>query len=323
MKNEDHIYNNAGLPFVDRDSAFAKARIITREVGVEFFVIKCDGGYAVTMKDNSSNEQKVKKQSNNDLMEKPSEKETIIQTEKKEPVEQELARYLAEMQSIIPEQATFDDQMNDNHQTTEKKEPSEESSQLMQENKTDEHEIKPLKPMAKENIKADKSEDKGKNEELKLRPSLRKFFSHYIVLLASFVAITKPEIVFLPFLTTAEIMNNKILVSLFSTVELVGWVALLIAIYKIVVPIISNRYTITSDAVETKIGFISKDLASIFIADIRTADLSKTIFDRVLDVGTIRLKTSGTAGTDIILWGIGSPEIILDKIRSRQTRTTI
>jgi len=59
----------------------------------------------------------------------------------------------------------------------------------------------------------------------------------------------------------------------------------------------------------TGIFFTSSE--KVFIQDIKTTELTKTVFERIFNLGTIKIATAGTDGYEIELKGFSNPDEII------------
>jgi len=80
-----------------------------------------------------------------------------------------------------------------------------------------------------------------------------------------------------------------------------------------------KRFTLRAEIKDGKLkvekGLISKDISMVEIAHITDVQVNKSLFQRLVGVGNIGIATSGTAGHEVVLDGIGSPMKIHNKIR--------
>ena len=309
MSTQHYIYSQKGKPFSDFDAATEKARILTEEVGEQYTVVTLELGYAIVR----DQQQSVDTESEPEPMPNPQ---------------------ISEI-SKIPEIPEIPGLAQDESTSTDEKAPelimpdyksefglqdSEVLLKEMEEEKRKEKEAleNEIRKYRQSQQQDPKKQSINNSSVINLRPSFKKFFMQYLLALISILISQKPEVCFLPFMSGSEIAANGLITGLMGTIELVAYSGLIYFGFQILIPILSNRYKINGETIETQKGIISRDSTSILIEDIKTADVNQSIIDRFFDIGTVELSTSGTAGTDIVLWGINDPVSIKRIIRNRQ-----
>lgn len=68
--------------------------------------------------------------------------------------------------------------------------------------------------------------------------------------------------------------------------------------------------TVTDRRVSMRTGILSKNLNDIFHTDIRNIRISQTLFQRLLNTGTVGISSSGQSGIEIEVAGLPNPEQI-------------
>lgn len=58
-------------------------------------------------------------------------------------------------------------------------------------------------------------------------------------------------------------------------------------------------------------GIVFTTYSKIYLADIKTTELTKTLFERILNLGTIRIATAGTDGYEMTLKRFSNPDGIV------------
>jgi uncharacterized membrane protein YdbT with pleckstrin-like domain len=61
-------------------------------------------------------------------------------------------------------------------------------------------------------------------------------------------------------------------------------------------------------------GIFFTSMEKIFIQDIKTTELTKNIFERIFNLGTIKIATAGTDGYEVELKGYSNPDEIVKYI---------
>jgi len=71
---------------------------------------------------------------------------------------------------------------------------------------------------------------------------------------------------------------------------------------------LGTTLTITNKKTILRIGILSKNTNEVYHSDIRNVQVSASMFQRMLGVGTIGISSAGTGGIEIAVAGIPNPE---------------
>ena len=77
---------------------------------------------------------------------------------------------------------------------------------------------------------------------------------------------------------------------------------------------LGTKLTVTDERITLRKGILSKYTNEVFHTDIRNVQLDQSFFQRVFDVGTIAISTSGQEGIEISVQGIPHPQQVRDLI---------
>jgi len=77
---------------------------------------------------------------------------------------------------------------------------------------------------------------------------------------------------------------------------------------------LGTKLTVTNERITLRKGILSKYTNEVFHTDIRNVQLDQSFFQRVFDVGTIAISTSGQEGIEISVQGIPHPQMVRDLI---------
>ncbi len=66
--------------------------------------------------------------------------------------------------------------------------------------------------------------------------------------------------------------------------------------------------TVTSDRTRLRQGILSKSITEVWHRDVRNVQLDQTFFQRIFDVGSIGISSSGQSGLEIAVTGIPDPD---------------
>ena len=74
--------------------------------------------------------------------------------------------------------------------------------------------------------------------------------------------------------------------------------------------------SLTIDEEKTSLakGLLSRQSSDVFHSDVRNVQVTKTLFDRIMGVGTIAISSAGQAGMEIAVSGIPHPEAVRDLV---------
>jgi uncharacterized membrane protein YdbT with pleckstrin-like domain len=106
----------------------------------------------------------------------------------------------------------------------------------------------------------------------------------------------------------------SILISLILIFPL-PFIGIPLLIYRLI-QIYKSEYTLTSDRLIAETGWLSKKKKSIFLSDIRNVEVSQGVWQRICNVGTIRVSTSGNSGYEITMEGISDPDGVVKLLNS-------
>ncbi len=77
---------------------------------------------------------------------------------------------------------------------------------------------------------------------------------------------------------------------------------------------LGTKLTVTNERITLRKGILSKYTNEVFHTDIRNVQLDQSFFQRLFDVGTIAISTSGQEGIEISVAGIPHPQQVRDLI---------
>ena len=77
-----------------------------------------------------------------------------------------------------------------------------------------------------------------------------------------------------------------------------------------------STFEITSRRVVVSRGIFSRHRSEIYISDMRNANFSQTFWQRIVHIGDISIGTAATAGTEIVLERVASPEKTIELLNS-------
>ena len=82
----------------------------------------------------------------------------------------------------------------------------------------------------------------------------------------------------------------------------------------------STIYTITSRRVKSKRGIFSCTTREVTIKDIKVINLKQSIIEKLFDLGTIEVGSAGTAGIEVIFYGIAQVPEVKNMISEQKDR---
>ena len=84
------------------------------------------------------------------------------------------------------------------------------------------------------------------------------------------------------------------------------------------VHIYSTEYSITAKSVSVKTGLFSTRRSEIRIADIRGVEIERTLWQRLINTGTVAIGTAATSSAEIYIADVSDPQkvvAVIDSIR--------
>ncbi len=78
--------------------------------------------------------------------------------------------------------------------------------------------------------------------------------------------------------------------------------------------------TVTSDRTSLRKGILSKSITEVWHKDVRNVQLNQTFFQRIFDVGTLGISSSGQSGIEIAVSGMPDPDGVKDLIDKHRPR---
>ncbi len=80
--------------------------------------------------------------------------------------------------------------------------------------------------------------------------------------------------------------------------------------------IYATDYIVTDKRIVVKSGMLSTKRTEIRIADVRGVDVTRSLWQRMIGVGTVSIGTAATAGAEIYMIDVSDPQMIVDTINS-------
>ncbi len=75
-----------------------------------------------------------------------------------------------------------------------------------------------------------------------------------------------------------------------------------------------THYTVTSQRVIVKSGFLNRRQTEIWIKDMRGVDLKRNLWDLIVGTGSIAIGTAASAGAEIQIYGLRNAQDLVDKV---------
>ncbi len=69
------------------------------------------------------------------------------------------------------------------------------------------------------------------------------------------------------------------------------------------------------DRLTLEMGWLSKKLLDIIITDYRTIEVNQSVWQRILNIGELRIDTAGNAQDELVMSGIHDPIAVRDRIQ--------
>lgn len=91
-------------------------------------------------------------------------------------------------------------------------------------------------------------------------------------------------------------------------------------LWRIFKDILAHRYQVDRKEVRASIGLLARRINEVQINHIRAIDVEQKFFERLLDIGTLKIASAGTAGDEVVFLRIDAPEKLREEIQSRTTK---
>jgi len=83
---------------------------------------------------------------------------------------------------------------------------------------------------------------------------------------------------------------------------------------------ISSAYNVTAAGVEAQIGIVARNSVALRFADIRSVTLKQSLWERLLNIGTLEFTSAGTDGQPVRFDGVGRPGWIKTVVEAQMER---
>jgi len=78
----------------------------------------------------------------------------------------------------------------------------------------------------------------------------------------------------------------------------------------------STDYIVTDKRIVVKTGVFSTKRTEIRVADVRGVDMSRSMWQRMIGVGTVAIGTAATAAAEIVMSDVSDPQKIIDAVNA-------
>jgi len=76
------------------------------------------------------------------------------------------------------------------------------------------------------------------------------------------------------------------------------------------------RFTVERGTIESRRGYIAREIKSVRIEDVRNINVTQTFMQRLLGIGNVEFSSSGTAGIEVIFEDVVEPLSVREKIQN-------
>jgi len=89
-----------------------------------------------------------------------------------------------------------------------------------------------------------------------------------------------------------------------------------------IINIYDVRFIVDTRGIETRVGILglNQRIVRVRYEDIRSVEVAQTLWDRVLDVGTVQVGTAATGGVEVEFSGVAAPHEIQKMIQSERDK---
>ncbi|MDZ7269364.1 MAG: PH domain-containing protein [candidate division KSB1 bacterium] len=74
------------------------------------------------------------------------------------------------------------------------------------------------------------------------------------------------------------------------------------------------RFTVEDGTIESRHGYIAREIKSVRVEDVRNINVTQTFIQRLLGIGNIEFSSSGTSGIEVIFENVADPVSVKNKI---------
>lgn len=89
-----------------------------------------------------------------------------------------------------------------------------------------------------------------------------------------------------------------------------------------IINIYDVRFIVDTRGIETRVGILglNQRIVRVRYEDIRSVEVAQTLWDRVLDIGTVQVGTAATGGVEVEFSGVAAPHEIQKMIQSERDK---
>lgn len=80
----------------------------------------------------------------------------------------------------------------------------------------------------------------------------------------------------------------------------------------------TTAFVVTDKRVVAKTGVFSVNMSEVRIEDVRGVNLSQSLWQRIIDAGTVFVGTAATGGAEIVMNGIASPKQVVASVNAQR-----
>ena len=99
---------------------------------------------------------------------------------------------------------------------------------------------------------------------------------------------------------------------------LAGIVVLAVVLLVGFVKRIATRYVITTERLHIRRGILSKATQETRVQRVQNVNTNQSLFERMLQIGTVDFDTAGTDGSEFRFVGVGNPEVVVRAVDKAQ-----
>jgi uncharacterized membrane protein YdbT with pleckstrin-like domain len=82
---------------------------------------------------------------------------------------------------------------------------------------------------------------------------------------------------------------------------------------------LGNTLTVTEQKTTLRTGILSKTINEVFHSDVRSIQVSQSLFQRIFGVGSIGISSAGQSSIEIVATGIPDPNKVRELINTHRT----
>ena len=116
------------------------------------------------------------------------------------------------------------------------------------------------------------------------------------------------------FCFAAKFHDTPVMMVLFVVLAIVAMIAVAVVALRAGIAQACNRYTVTTEVIVARTGFLSTHTSQVRIADIRGISITRTLMGRLLGYASAEIGSAATAGSEVRIENVRHLDAILSRL---------